>query len=100
MPEYPVPSIPPDTYAPLVNGVVQLVNLPVGADDLAVGLVGMSLLDPTDGLVLDVETKWGIDPTDGPYWEEYPADVVAGEEALFRIEEDGTMSWILMSEVR
>lgn len=59
--------------------------------------VGATSLGADGDLVIDVTTPWGIDPVSGPYWD--PGGVTAGQEALFRIESDGTASWLLISEV-
>lgn len=59
--------------------------------------VGNSQLDEDGDLVVDIETDWGIDPSTGPYFA--PGEVVAGEEAIMRVDRDGIVSWVLVSDL-
>lgn len=61
---------------------------------------GQTSLDGMGDLVIDITTHWGIDSVSGdPYYEEDPADVVAGEEALMHIDHGGAVAWVLVSDV-
>lgn len=88
------------------GGLLAEINARTTADKMLTPLkqhgstVGLSWFDETLGLVIDVETNWGISPIDGVYFEEDPNNVPADEAAILDIDSDNVLSWLLLSEVQ
>lgn len=48
-------------------------------------------------LVLDITTNWGIDSTGDVYYD--PGAVTPGEEAVFEMDDNGSISWIPIADI-